>query len=293
MNAAKLSFARLVLLALALASGGCSELSARSHAREGNRLYRDGDYQGAVREYTEAERLKPNFPVILFNKGIACRQLMLPGAKSAENERAVDCALSAFLKMKETNPADPRGDQLYVQTLFDADRFETLVGLFEKKVQAQPTDLLSLSGLIQVYTRWGRWEKALHYMIERAKVDSKNAEAQYGVGVFIWNTLFQSGGGEDKASWDPRPNATNAAPSVPLFGTKDIFGERRVKLADLGIEYLLKAIAIRPHYREAMTYVNLLYRQKSFAFFDRPEEWQKAVDSAEEWRKKAMSTPAH
>jgi tetratricopeptide (TPR) repeat protein len=293
MNVANLSFARLVLLALALGSGGCSELSARSHAREGNRLYRDGDYPGAVREYTEAERLKPNFPVILFNKGIACRQLMLPGAKSKENDRAVDCALAAFSKMKETNPADPRGDQLYVQTLFDADRYETLVGIFEKKVRAQPGDLLALSGLIQVYTRWGRWEQALHWMMERAKVDAKNAEAHYAVGVFVWNELFQGGGGQDKASWDPRPGATNAEPATPLFGTKDIYGERRVKLADLGISHLLKAIEIRPHYREAMTYVNLLYRQKSFAFFDRPEEWQKAIDSAEEWRKKAMSTPAH
>jgi hypothetical protein len=37
-----------------------------------------------------------------------------------------------------------------------------------------------------------------------------------------------------------------------------------------------------------MTYMNLLYRQKSFAYFDKPEEWQKAIDSAEMWRKKAM-----
>ena len=43
-----------------------------------------------------------------------------------------------------------------------------------------------------------------------------------------------------------------------------------------------------------MTYLNLLYRQKSFAFFDRPEDWKAAVDAAEKWRLDATKLePAH
>ena len=278
----------LGVAALLLASAACSELSARSHAREGNRLYKEGAYEAAVREFTEAERLQPNLPVVLLNKGLACRQLMVPGSKSKENVQAADCAISAFMRMKEVNPADPRADQLYIQTLFDADRFEALVKIFEANLREKPADLLSFSGLIQVYSRWGRWERALHWTLERAKVESKNAETQYGVGVFIWNVLFQNGGSAEKSSYDPRPEAVNSGPA-PLFTENDINGERRVELADQGISYLQKALEIRPNYREAMVYMNLLYRQRSYAFFDRPEEWQKDVDRATEWSKKALA----
>ena len=35
-----------------------------------------------------------------------------------------------------------------------------------------------------------------------------------------------------------------------------------------------------------MAYLNLLYRQRSYAFLDQPAEWQKSVDKALEWRDK-------
>jgi hypothetical protein len=36
-----------------------------------------------------------------------------------------------------------------------------------------------------------------------------------------------------------------------------------------------------------MTYLALLYRQKSFAFFTDVSKWQEAVDKANEWQKRA------
>jgi hypothetical protein len=48
--------------------------------------------------------------------------MMAPGSKSSEQARAVDCAVESFLKLKQLRPEDPRGDQLYIQTLFDGDR---------------------------------------------------------------------------------------------------------------------------------------------------------------------------
>ena len=37
-----------------------------------------------------------------------------------------------------------------------------------------------------------------------------------------------------------------------------------------------------------MTYINLLYRQKSYAYFEYPEDWQKCVDQAVEWAGKSL-----
>ncbi|HXT98881.1 MAG TPA: hypothetical protein VN853_21460, partial [Polyangia bacterium] len=67
----------------------------------------------------------------------------------------------------------------------------------------------------------------------------------------------------------------------------DVTGEARVALADQGIAYLQKALARRPRYPEAMTYLALLWRQKSFAFFGDPIAWQGAVDEADSWQQKA------
>ena len=225
-------------------------------------------------------------PVISFNKGLACRQLMVPGAKSRQNEQAVDCALNSFRRLKEQNPGDQRADQLYQQTLFDADRFDALARLYTTQLQQRPTDLAALNGLIQVYSNSGRWDDALHWTIERAQRAPRDAEAQYAVGVLIYSRLFEKGGGADRSAYDPRPQGTQSkVPPAP--NPDDITGPARLKLAEQGIEYLKRALEIRPSYAEALTYLGLLYRQQSFAYFDQPAKWQAAVETAEEFRKRA------
>jgi tetratricopeptide (TPR) repeat protein len=276
---------------------GCSELRARHHARAGNGHYLNGDYAGAVREYELAEQAYPEgLHVVELNKGLACRQQMTPGGKGPEHERAVDCALSSFQRMKELRPTDARGEQLYVQTLFDADRFDTLIAMYEAQLAQNPTDMAAINSLINVHSRAEHWAEALKWSMKRADLSPDDADAQYTVGVMIFNRLFQKGGA-DKGNYDPRPdpNADPKAPPKmpPPFSMGDLMGAERVRVADLGIRYISKALEIRPNYREAMGFMSLLYRQRAFAFLDKPAEWELCVNTAEEWRGKANSlTPA-
>jgi hypothetical protein len=281
MNSSTASLCRLLALLAALPA--CTELRARREAREGNGFFLEGNYSAAAEKYRAAEQLLPSLPVIAFNRGLACRQLMLPGSKTAENERFVRCALEAFDRYKKLAPSDPRGDQLYVQTLFDADRFENLVGIYEAELAAAPGSLAAINGLIQVYSRWDRFQETLNWTIRRAEVARQDAEAQYAVGVLVWNRLFQRGGSGARAQFDPR--VEGAVP--PPTSEGEILGEERVRLADQGIAFLERALALRPAYREAMIYANLLYRQKSYAYFEQPAEYQAALDKAEAWRQKA------
>ncbi len=299
------------LLAVATTFGaGCSELRGRHRVREGNQLYREGKLAEAVRAFQAAEALVPGFWLLWFNEGLACRQMMVPGSRTTVNDMATSCALRAFDRLRQLRPSDPRGDQMYVQTLFDADRFAELAALYQQRLQVHPDDRAAVSGLIQAYTRWNRPDEALRWYERRAAMDPRDAEAQYAVGVFIWNQLFQKGGGPEMAAFDPRPSAEEAMPAAPrrhgrsapppppskippLPGLGDIVGSARVRLADLGIAYLTKALALRPHYRDAMIYLNLLYRQRSFAFFADPAAWQSNIDSAERWRHEAEQEGAH
>jgi tetratricopeptide (TPR) repeat protein len=283
----------LLLLAVLVAGTGCSELQARHHARKGNGHYLDGDYASAVREYEIAEQLYPaGLHVVELNKGLACRQQIVPGGKSPEQERAVDCALNAFTRMKALRPEDPRGDQLYVQTLFDADRFDTLIAMYEEQAKKNPNDMAAINSLINVHSRADHWSEALKWSMKRADLSPTDAEAQYTVGVMIFNRLFQRGGA-DKGTYDPRPDP-NASPKdppkmPPPFSLGDLMGADRVRVADLGLRYMSKALEIRPNYREAMGFMSLLYRQKAYAFLDKPVEWEQWVNTAEEWRGKANS----
>jgi tetratricopeptide (TPR) repeat protein len=293
-----------LLLAVALVFGsGCSDLRGRRRIRVANQLYREGKFAEALSWFQAAEPLVPGFWLLWLNEGLTCRQMMVPGAHSADNQRAVGCALRAFDRVKRLRPDDPRGDQLYVQTLFDADRFAELAALYQQRLSARPNDRAAINALIQVYSRWNRPEEAIRWLERRAALDPQDPEAQYAVGVFIWNQLFQKGGGAEMAAFDPRPDPTAAetggraraaaAPAnppakiAPPPALGDIVGTARIRLADLGIAYLTKALALRPHYRDAMVYLNLLYRQRSFAFFHDPAAWQTNIDAAEKWRRQA------
>jgi tetratricopeptide (TPR) repeat protein len=257
--------------------------------REGNRLYREGHYAEAVAAYEAAESLIPKFWLLWLNKGLTCRQQMIPGSRQPSNERAVNCALEAFDKLRQLRPSDPRGESLYVQTLFDADRFQTLADLFEGRLRRNPGDLLAMNGLIQVYTRWNRLDEALRWYQRRAALAPGDPEAQYAVGVFIWSQLFQKGGSAEMAAFDPRPDPSKPnekkVPPPPALG--DIVGLPRVRLADLGIAYLERALKLRPKYPEALVYRSLLERQKAIAFFSDLPRYQAAIEAAEKWRRLA------
>jgi tetratricopeptide (TPR) repeat protein len=296
------------MLGAALVGGGglsgCSQVRGRKMIQDANELYKRGRYQDAVALFERAEPLVPQLPVLWLNKGYTCRQLIAAGSSSSpQGKRAVACALDAFGRLQALQPGDARGEQLYVQTLFDANDYPALEAMFlaqNRKAAARhaggaggDAEIESINGLQQVYFRWGKWTKALFWSRKAADIRGREAEAQYRVGVFIWQILSSRGGGAERASFDPRPRS--AAPPIapppppPPPGPDDITGALRVDLADEGIRYLEKALALRPTYPEAVSYVNLLYRQKSFAYFAEPDKWQAVIERANDWQKKALA----
>jgi tetratricopeptide (TPR) repeat protein len=229
--------------------------------------------------------------VLWLNEGYTCRQLIAPGGHDPESRRAADCALTAFRRLGEIAPKDPRAGELTMQTQFDMQDYPSLEAVFLERRRQAPDDLDAVHGLQDVYFKWGKWPQALEWSKQAAALRSDDAEAQYGVGTFVWQILSSHGGGVPMAAYSPWPDVAGTKGSMtvapPAATPGDITDKDRVALADQGITYLEKALVRRPRYPEAMTYLALLWRQKSFAFFTDPIAWQGAVDTADTWQQQA------
>jgi tetratricopeptide (TPR) repeat protein len=274
-------------LALTLAAGGCTQVRGRKQIQEANELYKRGRYADAVAAFEAAEPLVPELPTLWLNKGYTCRQLIAPGGRDPASQRAAACALDAFAKLHALSPGDPRADQLTIQTWFDTDDFPALERTFLERNRRAPDDVDVVRGLQEVYFKWGKWHDALTWSKRAAALRPADAETQYGVGTFIWQLLSGHGGGTEMASFDPWPHPPSPPPRPPATAASDIAGDERVALADVGIDYLQRSLALRARYPEAMTYLALLWRQKSFGLFGDPIAWQGAVDQADEWLRRA------
>jgi tetratricopeptide (TPR) repeat protein len=235
-----------LLLACSIA-GGCAELRGRKKIQEGNAAYKAGDFAVAVTRFNEAAVHVPEMPLLWLNRGYACRELIVPGARAEVNRQAALCALDSFKKLRELAPADPRGDRLYVQTLLDAGEYKTIERTFTLRHERNPNDLEVVLVLEQVFQKTGRWREALDFYRKAAALRPHDAEAQYAVGTYIWQVLQARGGGPAFVEYDPRPRPDRPPPPRPPLGPDDIVGPERQAKAAEGIRQLGRAIEQRPH----------------------------------------------
>jgi hypothetical protein len=165
--------------------------------------------------------------------------------------------------MKELRPDDPRGDQLYIQTLFDGDRYDTLAAIYEAQLQKDPKNLAAINGLISVHSRGGPLGRGPEVDDDPGGHRRGRREEQYAVGVMIFNRLYQKGAA-DKGAFDPRPDPNEVPPPPkvvkrrgkkvaatpppppgkmppPPFTVGDVMGSERARLADIGLDYLQRA----------------------------------------------------
>jgi len=224
------------VVALAMAAGGCRKLKARDALNKGVRSYKAGMADTAIEYFKQAKELDPGLTNARLYLATAYAGQYIPGAPSEENMRNGKQAIAEFQEILKTDPGnlhaiDGIGSILFNMggTPYDPEKFNE--------------------------------SKKYHQM--HIQIRAQDPEPYYWIGVIDWTLAFKANG-EARAKYNnsaPRKLIKDADPLPEKIRAE--FAANYGPIVDEGIEVDKHAIQLRPDYDDAMSYLNLLYRQKA------------------------------
>ncbi len=227
---------------------------AREALTKGVQAFRDGQSEDAVNDFSRAKYLDPQLLDARLYLATALASQYIPGAPSEDNRQFGNRAVEEFKGVLQIDSGNLKAIDGIGSLLFqmaetppiDLDLFKQSKSFHEKHIQIKPND----------------------------------PEPYYWMGVIDWTLAFRANnelrekynevfGGEKLAEVDPLPPylqvqyATQFGPTI-----------------DEGIDYLKKALTLKPDYDDAMAYLNLLYRRKADTVWqdDEREKWITMAD---------------
>lgn len=250
----------LLLFAVSLPLSGCEKMQARSLVKEGNSLYKTGKLKEALARYEQSRGLDPAFPTLHLHLGytnMALAALYSPPV----SDRYYGGAAAAFKELMKLDPADERGPRYYLQVLLDSGKLDEALAFLNGQHKKNPKDIKTVSSLGMVASKAGKFDEALGWYEKRAGLLPGEPKALYLIGTLCWKQLYKN---------------------------ERLLGGERVKLADRGLAALGKALKIRADYGEALTYTNLLYRERSKGQSDDKAK-ERDLEQARTYYNKAMA----
>jgi tetratricopeptide (TPR) repeat protein len=250
---ARITALTVALAGMVLSMGGCNRLAARDQLNKGVEAYKGAHYEEAIGHFQKATELDPSLPMAKSYLATALAQNVVPGLDSPDNMKNAQQAIS----------------------------------MFQEVLNKDPNDVNSLKQIAAINFSIKKFPEAKEYQKKVLAVDPKDAEAAYTVGVIDWtlaheNTLkaLVPAGLNDDGEGNVK------APKQVMSTIK----EQNAPLVEEGLQYLNQALANRPNYDDAMSYLNLLYRRKADVDYGNPDAVKADVAAAKEWSSKAMGT---
>lgn len=263
-----LARAAVLLAATAVLTAGCDNLKTRSLLNEGNKLYRGQKYEEAIQKYQEILKYDNDNWDANYQIAVSYLATYHPGSSHEKDVEAADHAIASLERLLQLKAPSPevlgkvRG--FYVGILTDANRTEKAVAYYQSLLEKDPNNVELILQMAQLYAKKGNFEGAMEYFTKRANLEPENKEAWYTVGVLCWERSYR--------------------------GAALITPEERAAVVEKGLQMMDKALAIDPDYFDALSYTNLLYREKAkvLAGEGRMDEALAAQDTANAYVKKAL-----
>ena len=270
----------LALSLIVVGTTGCqgliNRLKANYATKQGNQFYKAGDFLKAVEWYRYATYLSPDIELAYYHTALAYMALYRPGSKHPKDVRYSQEATKNLKRYISLHPDNEDAKNYLLTVYLGSESYDEAATFFEGELKARGSDPAVASKLMQVigmiYAKKGDFDTSLEWYKKRADIEKENPEVLYTIGVLCWDKVYHGG------------------------LTLDL--DRRQQLIDMGLDYLNRAMALRENYFEAVSYVNLMYREKAkvaqlvgnnddFVKFN--EEANKYMKTALEMRKKVMA----
>ncbi len=263
-----------VLILAVLGLTGCNKLKSKQEIKKGNEFFKAGQYEPALASYQEALRLDPDEKKIYLNIGLAYMGEYQPGSKHPRDLEIAQKAIDYLEKFVQAFPKEKKAQkarEFLVSMYLATDRFDDAIKFYQDMLASNPKDSKAMSSIAQMYFKKGDFDTAVVWLKKRLEVETNNPEVYYLIGVQAWDRSY---------------NFPGLAP------------EERAKIVEEGLQALTKAVEIKPDYFEAISYINLLYREKAKMETDpaKKKEFTETADKflaqALELRKKAKEAEA-
>ena len=239
----------LAALVLVLSAAGCSRLKSRDNLNKGVREYKGAKYAEAVKYFQQSIELDPEFATARLYLATAYMSQWIPGADSEENNK--------FAKAAEDN--------------------------FRLVLDKNPDDKLAIASIASIYYNQKKFDAAKEWNERLLKVDPKNKEALYTLGVIAWGKAYPLRG-EARAKLSMKPE--DPGPLKDKKVREEVKG-KNLQIVQDGIAALEKAVAIDANYDDALAYLNLMHRELA-DLADSPDDYKKEIAMADEFVQKTL-----
>lgn len=240
-------------LALLVPMTGCQRLKARDQLNKGVQAYKSAKFEEAINHFQQAVNYDPTLPMARSYLATAYAQQVVPDLTTADNLKNADLAIQNF------------------QTVLSQD----------------PKDVNSLKGIASIYFNIDKYDEAKTWQKKVLEIDPQDAEAAYTIGSIDWRLAYRNAVKVLQGVGMQDDGTGNA--KMPKKACEDLVQQNQT-LVNEGIDYLQKAVEIRPSYDDAMSYLQLTFRRK--ADLECGDDAARKADLAlvDQWREKAMNT---
>ena len=252
--------AALFLLAVASLLG-CNKIKSKQAIKAGNEFLKAAQYQPALAEYEEALRLDPQETKLHKHIGIAYMGMYQPGSKHPKDLEYAQKAIDKLKQYVEAYPKDNKALEYLVSMYLNTERYDDAIAFYQNELlKRNPKDAKAMQSLAMLYFRKGDFDNGVMWLKKRLEIEGNNPEVYYLIGVQAWDRSYHF---------------------------PDLDPALRAKIVEEGLQSLNKAVELKPDYFDAVSYINLLYREKAKMETD-PAKKQEYTDTANKYLQQAL-----
>ena len=243
------ALAFLTIAASSIALTARAQSALQTEMKQGVDAYNSGDFKTAIERFTSAAALEPSDPK---------PKLFLANALMR------DC-------YTQEGPPDTR--------LLTAARRQ-----YQDVLARDSNNKQATAGMTALAIDAKQFREAHEWAQKLKTIDPNDKTAWYTIGVLDWTIVYpeylrakQAAGGKQEEY------------RIPDAGARDSLRSQYLPQLEEGIGALMKALALDPHYDQAMAYLNLLFRIEAGIWED-PSLAQALIVKADTWVAKAIET---